>query len=248
MKSLFKSDKREEALERLAIGITEASKNCTTVIKKINTLCQRPMDYPNPSELINIWIEHLFMNQFHDYIEDWLSPKTFSVEYESALKNSFFNYFASLIPFFYENKIIMSPELIKPKKYKWTTEDFKELKIKLLYKWFYKEWDNWDVETRLKYGYELDLKTKNVVEIIFASSKAKSKIWNRQRRIDEIVFSDVLKMEVKRIMPDYQYGFQKDLFLKYTDDFITRLPDVFSKFDDNFYEVGSYLYKYFQWS
>ncbi len=42
--SLFKSDKRNEALERLAIGISEASKNCTTVIKKINSLCQKPND------------------------------------------------------------------------------------------------------------------------------------------------------------------------------------------------------------
>lgn len=52
MTSLFKSDKREEALERLAIGLTEGARNCTTVIKKINTLCQDPEKYLAPFELI----------------------------------------------------------------------------------------------------------------------------------------------------------------------------------------------------
>ncbi len=89
MNSLFKSDKRDEALERLAIGITEGAKNCTTVIKKINTLCQKPKDYPNPSELINEWTEHLFTNYFHDYIDEWLSPKTISIEHEEKLANVF---------------------------------------------------------------------------------------------------------------------------------------------------------------
>lgn len=117
MNSLFKSDKRDEALERLAIGLTEAANNCTTVIKKINTLCQNPENYPNPFELISEWSEHLFANYFHDYIEEWTSENIISVEHEEELTNAFFSYFASLTPFFYENKTIISPEIIQPRKY-----------------------------------------------------------------------------------------------------------------------------------
>lgn len=248
MDSLFKDNKRDEALERLAIGITEGAINCTTVIKKINSLCQNPENYPNPSELINKWIEHLFTNNFQDFIEEWISPKTISVEHEEELANAFFNYFASLIPFFYENKTVVSPEIVKPKKYKWTADDYEKLKVKILHKWFYSEWDNWDGETRLELGYKLELNTQKVMRTISASSKAKSSIWNKQKKVEAIIFSDDLKMVIKKAVPNYQHEYQNDLFLEYTDVFIMRLPAAFTKFDDNFYEVGSYLNKYFHWS
>lgn len=248
MNSLFKSDKRDEALERHAIGLTEGAKNCTTVIKKINTLCQNPENYPNPFELISEWSGHLFTNYFHDHIEEWTSPNIISVEHEEELANAFFGYFASLTPFFYENKIITSPEIIKPKKYRWTRDDYKELKVKLLYKWFYSEWDNWDAETRIKYGFKLETDTQKVVKSIAASSKANSSIWNKQKKIDTIVFSGELMTAIQKVMPSYQHQYQTDLFMKYTTDFIRRLPTAFKQFDDNFYEVGTYLHKYFQWS
>ncbi|MEO6136464.1 MAG: hypothetical protein ABIP35_14995 [Ginsengibacter sp.] len=248
MNSLFKNEKRDEALERIANGLTEGAKNCTTVIKKINSLCQNPKNYPNPSELISVWTEHLFANHFHDFIEEWTSPKIISIEHEEELANAFFSYFLSLTPFFYENKIVKSSGIIRPQKFKWTSDDYKELKVKLFHKWFYSEWDKWDGETRVKHGYKLELDTQKVVKSIAASSKAMTSIWNKQKRIDEIAFSDDLKMMMKKVMPDYQYEHQKDLFLKYTDDIVKRLPILFTNFDDNFYEVGSYLYKYFQWS
>ena len=115
MNSLFQTDKRDQALERLAIGITEGAKNCTTLIKKINSLCQKPKDYPNPSDLINEWTGHLFTNQFHDFIDEWISPNIISVENEEELANEFFSYLASLTPFFYENKSMISPDIISPK-------------------------------------------------------------------------------------------------------------------------------------
>lgn len=248
MTSIFKSDKRDEALERLAIGIIEGAKNCTTVIKKINSLSQKPNNYTNTSEIINDWSEYLFTNHFHDFIDEWILPSTISVENEEHLANAFFNYFASLTPFFYEHKTIISPEINKLKKYKWTTEDYKELKIKLLHKWFYSEWDNWDGETKLKLGYKLEMNTKKVVKSIAASSKANSSIWNREKKIDTIVFSNDLQTVINKIMPSHQHQYQVDLFLKYSNDFIGTLPAAFKKFDDNFYEVGTYLYKNFQWS
>ena len=104
MNSVFKSKKRDDALEHLAIGITEGAKNCTTVVKKINTLCQDPEKFPNPFELINVWSEYLFTNYIHDYIEEWTSPNIISIEQQEELSNAFFGYFASLTPFFYESK------------------------------------------------------------------------------------------------------------------------------------------------
>lgn len=246
--SLFQTDKRDEALERLVIGIAEAAKNCTTVIKKINSLCQKPKDYPNPSDLIDEWAGHLFTNQIHDFIDEWTSPNTISVENEEELANEFFCYLASLTPFFHESKSVISPDIINPKKYKWTEDDYKELKIKLLYKWFYNDWDNWDGETRLKHGHALELNAKKVTEAITISSKANSTLWNRQKKIDEIIFSSKLRSVVTKIMPLYKHQYQADLFLKYSEDFISKLPAAYKQFDDNFYEVGTYLYKYFRWS
>jgi hypothetical protein len=215
---------------------------------RINTLCQNPENYPNPFELISEWSEHLFTNYFHDYIEEWTSANIISVEHEEELANAFFSYFASLTPFFYENKTIISPEIIQPRKYRWTKDDYKELKVKLLYKWFYSGWDNWDGETRIRYGFKLETDIQKVVKLIAASSKANSSIWNKQKKIDAIVFSSDLMTVIHRIMPSYQHQYQTDLFLKYTTDFIRRLPSAFKKFDDNFYEVGTFLQKYFQWS
>ena len=246
--SIFQKDRRDEALERIAIGITEAAKNCTTVIKKINTLCQKPKDYPNPSDLIDEWAGLIFTNQIHDFVDEWILPNTITVENEEELANEFFCYFASLTPFFFENKSVTSPDIIKPKKFKWTKDDYKELRIKLVYKWFYSEWDNWDGETRLKHGYKLELNTKKVTKAIANSSKANSALWNRQKKINDIVYSNELSALIKKIMPSHQYQYQTDLFLKYTDDFINRLPTSFKYFDDDFYELGTYLHKYFRWS
>lgn len=248
LNSIFKPDKRDEALERIVIGINEAAKNCTTIIKKINSLCQKPEDYPNPFSLIDEWVEGLFVNHFHDFIEEWISPIIISVEDEETLSNAFFKYFASLTPFFYENKKIISPDVIKPRKYIWTNDDYKELKVKLLQRWFYSEWDNIDGETKLKIGADLILKTQKVVKSIAASSKANSKAWNKQKKIDEIVFPEELILTVNGVMPLYEHQHQRDLFLYYVSEFVNRLPSVYKKFDNNFYEVGTYLYKFFQWS
>ena len=246
--SLFQTDKRDEALERLVIGISEAAKNCTTVIKKINSLCQSPKDYPNSSDLINEWAGNLFTNQFHDFIDEWISPNIISVENEKELTNDFFCYLASLTPFFYENKSVLSPDIIRPKKYKWTKDDYKQLKIKLVYNWFYSDWGNWDGETRLKHGYALELNTKKVTDLIAASSKANSTLWNRQKNIDDIFYANKLRTVVTKIMPLYKHQYQADLFLKYADEFISKLPAAFKQFDNNFYEVGTYLQKYFRWT
>lgn len=200
------------------------------------------------SAVCSEWSKCLFTNYFHDYIEEWTSPNIISIEHEEELSNAFFGYFASLTPIFYENKTIISPEIIKPKKYRWTENDYEELKVKLLYKWFYSEWDNWNSETRLKHGYKLELDTQKVVKLIAAASKANSSIWNKQKKIDSIFFSSDLMTEIHKAMPSYQHQYQADLFLKYTADFIKRLPSAFKRFDDNFYEVGTYLHKYFQWS
>ena len=248
MTSLFQVDKRDEALERLAVGIVWAARNCVTVTKKINLLCQNPEDYPNPSDLMADWIEHLFTNQFHYFVDEKISPSIISTGNEEFLSEAFFCYLVSLTPFFYNNKPITSPHTTKPKKYGWTKNDYKDLTIKLLYKQFYSDWDNWDGAAKLKHGYALELKTKKVTEAIAVSSKADSALWNRQKKIDDIVFSTDLRLAMKKAIPLYKHQHQADLFIKYTDEFISALPTAYNFFDDKFYEAGTYLHKYFQWS
>lgn len=94
----------------------------------------------------------------------------------------------------------------------------------------------------------MELDFQKVKKSVANSSKVNSSIWNKQKKIDEIVFSDDLKIMMKNVMPEYDHEHQKGLFLKYTNDFVKRLPTAFANFNDNFYEVGTYLYKYFQWS
>ncbi len=248
MNSIFLPGKRDKALERLTIGITESAKNCTIVIKKINSLCQQPEKYPDPYKLISEWAEYLFTNYFHDHIEEWISPNIITLEHEKELANTFFKYFASLTPFYYENKKIISPNFMKAQKYKWTADDYKELKLKLIQKWFYNEWDNWDGETKLKLGFKIEMDAQNVLKSIATSSKIKTSVWNKDKKIEKILYSDNLRSQINNVMPSYKHQYQTDLFLKYTDDFVKRLPSAFNRFDDNFYEVGSYLYKFFQWS
>jgi hypothetical protein len=243
MKSLFKPHKRDEALERLVFGITEGAKNCTTVIKKISTLCQNPEKYPSPKELIDKWCDHLFTNYFHDFIEEWISQKTISIENEEKIVNAFFDYLVCLTPFFYENKTIISSD-VKPKKYKWTTDDFKQLKIKLLERWFFSDASQQEMVTMFKKG----LRMEQTVKQISACSKAKKTIWKRHEKINNIVSPSSLITVVHAAKPNYDHHVQTDLFLMYTSDFITRLPTIFKAFDDNYYETGTYLYKFFQWS
>ena len=81
-----------------------------------------------------------------------------------------------------------------------------------------------------------------------ADSAYPIQVFGTNRKNDAIVFSSDFMTVVHRIMPSYHHQYQADLFLKYTTDFIRRLPSEFKNFNDNFYEVETYLHKYFQWS
>jgi hypothetical protein len=247
MISLFRDDKRDEALERLAIGITEAAKNCTMAVKKINAICQCPENYSNPGDWINAWIGCLFVN-YYQFTEEWISPVIISVEDEEGLANSFFNYFVSLTPFYFEYRKVISLDIIRPKKYGWTAEDYKELKLKLFYKWFYSEWDSMGGDSKLKIGMSLHWETQRVLRSLAASSRANSALWNKQKKIDDIVFSDNLMSSIRRIKPPYKHQYQSDLFLKYTSDFVEYVPLAFQRFEADFYHVGDYLHRFFKWS
>ena len=48
-------------------------------------------------------------------------------------------------------------------------------------------------------------------------------------------------------MPNYSKQYQKDLFTKYSYQFIQTLPSAFSNNNEQFYEIGSYLNNYFKW-
>lgn len=244
MNSLLLADKKDKAFERLAIGIKESAANCTTVIKKLNTICQNPEDYPNPHELITKWSNHVFTNYFHDFIEEWILPKTISIENQERLGDVFFNYFASLTPFFYHNKIILSPDFPKPKKYKWTNKNFEELKWALLRKWFIHD----DDELNKKEQHKIESRMIESVKQIQISIKAKNSFWNKTKKINEVFSLDSVMNVIKEVMPNYQHQYQTDLFLLYTSEFINKLPSSFAAFDSDFYEIGTYLHNIFQWS
>ncbi len=259
MKSPLKENKREEALERIALGINEGARNCSIAINNINIIIQNLETFSNPSELINGWLERLFSNRFDIIneddvtdeneliVEDNISRNLISSQQIYKLEDTFFKYLIGLLPIYYENRIIKSNWFGKSKTYKWTKEDFKQLKIKVLHRRFYSEWDNWDFDTRLKKGAEIEDQTGKVLKIIANSSRANSSFFNKKKKINSIISTEDLNLIVSKIRPEYLSEYQVDLFHKYAYDFIKGIPNAYDNFDNNFYEIG-YLYKFFQWN
>lgn len=247
MNSLFITSKRDEALESIVSGITQGAKNCATVLKKINVVCQNPNQNPDVSVLINEWCTHLFTNQFHDFIDEWVSPRTISEEKINRIENSFFNYFATLTPLYYENKTIISPDIFTPKKYKWTNEDFNALKIALFTDWFREDFES-SRKNNFKNHVQLEARIEKIVKEISLTIKTKKSMWNKDKKLTEILFPNSLIVLINEIKPDYPHPYQNDLFLNYTYSFIKNLPTVFQNFNDTFYERGTYLHEYFQWT
>lgn len=75
-----------------------------------------------------------------------------------------------------------------------------------------------------------------------------SRFKNRQQQRDEIVFTKSLKLNLSRVNMHFQHQYQFDLFRLYAGEFVELISNSFQLFDDNFYEVGTYLHNYFQWS
>jgi hypothetical protein len=255
----LKGNKREEALDRIALGINEGVRNCSIAINNINIIVQNLDTFSNPSELINGWLERLFSNRFenidkdeiideNDIIDDDnISRNLISSQQIHNLEGAFFNYLVGLIPIYYENRKIKSNWFGKSKTYKWTKEDFKQLKIKVLHRRFYSEWDKWDFETRFKKGAEIEDQMEKVLKIIANSSRANSSFFNKKKKINSIVSTEDLESIVSKIRPEYLSEYQVDLFHKYSYDFIKGIPNAYDSFDNNFYEIG-FLYKFFQWN
>ena len=245
MKKIFIDEKRNLAIERLAIGIVKASENCITVIKKINSISQNPEKYKNPSELINQWHIHLFTNDFHDFIDEWVCPKIIDTDKLNCLQTHFFDYFVSIVPFYYDNKIIISPNLT-PRKHKWNQEDYLVLKKKI-FEQRYKEIEKITIIDNPKLFDKIDKESINSLTIMRTSSEVIRSRWKKEKKIEKIFSTDKLNLLVMNTCPEYKYFYQKDIFLKYSKEFIDSLPQAIDNFDYNFYQMGTYLHKYFTW-
>ena len=245
MRRIFKHEKRDEAIERLAFGIVKASENCVTVIKKINSISQNPEKYPNPSEMIFEWHKYLFTNEFHDFVDEWISPKIINPEKLDYLQTLFFDYIISIVPFYFEDKIIISPDL-KPSKHKWNNDDYLILKKKI-FTHRYRESANITRLDNPKEFEKMDKESINSLLIMKNSSNAKKSLWKKDKKIENIFSSENLIKRVNHICPKYEHFHQEDIFLKYSKQFIETLPSSFDNFNSNFYEKGTYFQKYFDW-
>lgn len=245
MKRIFKPEKRDEAIERLAFEIVKASENCVTVIKKINSISQNPEKYSNPSEMIFEWHKYLFTNEFHDLVDEWISPKIINPEKLDYLQTLFFNYIISIVPFYFEDKIIISPDL-KHNKHKWNNDDYLILKKKI-FTHRYRESINITRLNDPEKFEKMDKDSINSLLIMTNSRNARKSLWKKNKKIENIFSTDNLIMRVNQICPKYEHFHQEDIFLKYTKQFIETLPSSFDNFNSNFYEKGTYLQKYFDW-
>ena len=247
--SIFKSeDRRELALERLATGIVAASDNCLMVIANIIAICQKPKKYSEQHMLIKQWSEELFLYKVlpvdGNRIEDELPNEKIE-----QLSNLFFDYIISLMPFFYYEKSIDATKAILNRgKYKWTSADYAELQKKILYKRYASQLDKLDVVTRFAKIDEIQLKVDKAYRTMQASSSAASSFRNKQKKIDALVSTKTLESKMAYIKPDFKYQYQFDLYESYHQEFVRLISSSLSIFDDNFYEVGTYLHKFFQWS
>ena len=245
MRGIFDEIKRDNALERLAIGIVQGTKNSVTVIQRINSISQNPEKYSNPSEYIIEWTQYLFNNTFHVFSDDYLVPLSISNAELSKLETCFFNYFISLIPFYFENKRIISPSAQR-EKFIWSKEDYTLLKVNIFKEKYKEDWNmsRLDNPGRMEV---IDNETKYSLNLIKKSSRVKKSLWNKERKMRQIFFPEFLTEYIYITKPKYQHQYQTDIFMKYSTEFIKMLPGSFDKFTTNFYEVGTYLHKYFRW-
>ena len=247
MESLLKDKKRDEALDRISIGIAEGAKNCVIVIKKICTICHKPEKYENISDLLDTNLNYLMTNKFYNQVEDWTFKAIISPENQIRLENNFFAYFFSLLPLHFQDEKVEEPW--GSKKYKWTKNDFKELIINCSKKWF-------EIPRNKPYILKEDFNAiifienefEKIKEKIFASQKAKKSIFNKEQKLSKILLPEYLFYEINNAKPQNFKEYQVILFDELVKKFINGLPRIFDKFVDDFYEIGGYLHKYFAWN
>lgn len=149
----------------------------------------------------------------------------------------------------YENKTVDATKAILNRgRYKWSPEDYRELQQKVVTKRFGSQWDSLDAEAKLVRKDEIQAKIDRAYHTMGASSATGSRFKNRQQQPDKIASTESLKLKLNRVNLYFQHQYQLDLFRLYVGEFVELILNSLQLFDDNFYEVGTYLHKYFQWS
>lgn len=245
MEGIFAENKRDEAINTLATRIVQGSRNCVTVIERINSISQNPEKYPDPQEMITEWHDRLFSNVFHIFPEDLNVPLKIPPDSLRDLETYFFNYFVSLIPFYYENKAIVYQGIFKPQKYVWSKEDYKLLKIELFKIRYQEDWNLTRIDNYERCE-EIDVESLNSLSLMTESSTIRRSLWNKSKKIEKVFHPSYVKNYVLTIQPKYLFWYQSDIFSKYAAEFIELLPSAFDKFNTEYYELGGFL-KYFKW-
>jgi hypothetical protein len=199
--------------------------------------------------LINDYRSFVFTYPIATLSQNGSSDTPFSESERESITNSYFLYLASLLPFYYEAEKITYEGIGQKKSYKWSKEDFKLLVRLLLQKWYYKDWDNFSFEERLKNGLTIENRTATALSLIKNSSKLKSSFFNSQEKCDKVIYPSTLNEQVIEEMNLQCFSESQLILLRsYLSDFIKGIPGSLIRFNDSFYESGSFLKKYFSWS
>src|SRR5690606_8972475 len=163
-----------------------------------------------------------------------------------VLELSFFNYIISLVPFYYDNIVIVPPNSNQSIKYKWSDDEFLLLKKKVIEE-RYKEYWNQKLVDNIELSQKIDEESLSSLKILNLSSRVKRTYFWKSQKIKKILSTEGVYNVVINACPTYKYQYQKDVFLKWTKEFINTIPEAFDIYDSNFYQVGTYLQGYFKW-
>jgi len=218
------------------------------VVRNIIAICLKPKKYSEQHALINEWASDLFLYRINSLDTNACIEDVLPVESLEQLLDIFFYYIIGLLPFKYENKTVDATKAILNRGiYKWSSEDYRELKQKVVTKRFGSQWDSLDAEAKFVRQNEIQAKIDRAYHTMEASATA-SRFKNRQQQLDETVSTKSLKLKLGRVTLHFQHQYQRDLFGLYAGEFVELIPNSLQLFNDNFYEVGTYLHKYFRWS
>lgn len=243
-KSLLKTDKRELAFDWIAKSISAGALNCSLIIIKIHTICQNPANQDNLKKLIKEWLNHIFSAEFQSTFEEWTSEIIVSPESRFKIENIFFNYLSSYMPIFFLNKKF---KISRFKTYKWTKQDFEDLKNKTLENWFSEQYNN-SVENGVEDLKFVEFRVKKVINNINAVAKENSRWFPRSGQMEFLLSLGAREYELNELLPEFEHSYQKDLFEIYSKEFLNHLPNELLNLESRFYESGNYLHSFFNWN
>ncbi|MDR2205841.1 MAG: hypothetical protein LBE36_06775 [Flavobacteriaceae bacterium] len=247
IKGVLKDENKDEALKRIARQVVLASKNSVYVIESLNSIVQNPDKYPNPELLIKEWKERLFKSDFETAKKEFRN-ELYKIKKDNLerLFQFFFDYFLSLIPFYFDGNIM---DYQRNKKYKWTEDEFTELKMALFRERYIDILDN-KVGDDLDGFIKIEKEQIRSLNIMNHSSRIKRKWWGKENSINWIY--QTAESEIYHFIEKIRYKnkiyYKEDIFKKSNHFFLSGLGSCFDKFVSEFYHVTGVLHGFFKWN